>query len=164
MLSTDEQAFVVAYVENSYSIPLAASALGWSKEKCSRMLRDRNVRASVKEVQESVGEIDFLNESWVKAHLVRLMPMVMGDEPVPVITAAGEQITANVFKPDIAMRIVEYVAPKAAKTQINLNQVNVNQVSEKRLTRLAERLVALQSQVKSHSGTTIDHEGDPNEA
>lgn len=150
-LSSDEQAFCVAYVENSYSLTLAADALHWNSAKCRALLQSRVVRGAVKEVQDAIGEIDFLNEKWVKAHLLRLMPMVMGDEPVPMVTGQGEEITACVFKPEIAMRIVEYVDPKKAAIPVNVKIDRSESLD--RLSDLAERLVALQSQVK---GRVID--------
>ena len=158
-LSVDEKAFVVSYIENSYSANMAAEALGWGKNRCYAMLRDKNIRAAIKEVQDSLGEIDFLNEKWVKSQLLRLMPMVMGDEPVPVVTNTGEQTEARIFKPDIAMRVVEYVAPR--KTGLTLNQVNINNDSgEGRLSKLAERLVALQANVRSSNTIDVTPEED----
>lgn len=154
-LSTDEQAFVAAYVENSYSVKLTADALGWGSARCSALLKRPHVRRAVKEVQESIGEIDFLNESWVKAQLLRLMPMVMGDEPVPMVTSQGDQVEMCTFKPEIAMRIVEYVAPKKTGSQLTINQVNVEEMNGNRLSQLAERLVALQSKVRSNT-ITVD--------
>ena len=145
-LSTDEQAFVAAYVENSYSVKLTADALGWGSARCSALLKRPHVRRAVKEVQESIGEIDFLNESWVKAQLLRLMPMV---------TSQGDQVEMCTFKPEIAMRIVEYVAPKKTGSQLTINQVNVEEMNGNRLSQLAERLVALQSKVRSNT-ITVD--------
>jgi len=136
-LLPDEQAFVAAYVENSYSLPEACAALKIGRNKGAVLLKNVTVRRAIGEVQESLDGIDFLNERWVKAQLLRIFPMAMGDEPVPMVTAQGEEVEARKFHADIAMRIVEYVAPKASKTTVNLNINNIGKLSDAELERIA---------------------------
>ena len=147
-LSQDEQAFVAAYVENSYSMPEACTALKISRAEGSRLLRNTTLRKAIGEVQHELDGIEFLNEKWVKAQLLRLYPMVIGDEPVPMITAAGEETEARKFDAGTAMRIIEYVAPKAQKTAVNLTINNINKLSDEQLEELAakgmERVVSEQ--------------------
>ncbi len=136
-LLPDEQAFVAAYVENSYSLLLACGALGKSKVEGERLLKKVGIRRAVAEVQHELDGIDFLNEKWVKAQLLRLFPMVMGDEAVPMVTAMGEEMEVKKFSPDIAMRIIEYVAPKAHKPAVSISINNINKLSDEQLAEIA---------------------------
>lgn len=136
-LQPDEQAFVAAYVENSYSVPEACTALKISRGTGAKMLKNVTIRKAISEVQETLDGIDFLNERWVKAQLLRIFPMAMGDEPVPMVTATGEEIEARKFYPDVAMKIVEYVAPKAQKASVNISINNIGRLSDAELERIA---------------------------
>lgn len=143
-LDAKQQAFVVAYVDNSYSVAAVAESLELSVGECRKMLAAPAVRKAVTEVQEAVGDIDFLNEKWVKAQLLRLFPMVMGEEDVPLVDNTGCQIRAKVFKPEVAMKVLEYVAPKKAPAvQININaEINLNQaLEEANARRMASRII-----------------------
>ena len=126
-LSQDEQSFVAAYVENGYSLVDASSAIAVPKHVCHKYLQSPAVKKAITEVQEAVGDIDFLNEKWVKAQLLRLFPMVMGDEEVPLIDSTGMQVHARKFVPEVALKVLEYVAPKKQPTvQIDIhNQIDL---------------------------------------
>lgn len=136
-LSLDEKAFVAAYVENSYSLPLVEEATGIPVETGKKMLLSQNIRSAVAEVQEQVGSIDFLNEKWVKAQMLRMFPMVMGDEEVSLVTPQGESVMARKFQPDIAMRIVEYIAPKKTQPNVLININNAAKLSDADLEKIA---------------------------
>lgn len=136
-LRPDEQAFVAAYVENSYSLSLACEELRLNKGVGSQLLKKVEIRRAVSEVQVILDGIDFLNEKWVKAQLLRIFPMAMGDEPVAMVTQSGEEMEARKFYPDIAMRIVEYVAPKTQKAAVNININNINKLSDEQLAEIA---------------------------
>ena len=138
-LSVREQAIVAAYVENAYSVGEASEALQCGRGEVAALLRKPNVRRAVAEVQQELDGIDYLNEKWVKAQLLRLYPMVIGDEPVPVVTNTGEQVSVNKFYPDIAMRVIEYVAPKAQKSSVNININNINKLSDEQLEEIAAK-------------------------
>jgi len=111
-LSVAEQAFVTAYVESSYSLREAAESLKMSHGAAAKMLKSQGVRGAIFEVQSELNDLDFLNEKWVKAQLLKLFPMVMGEEPAAFVTNQGEEVAACKFYPDIAMKILDYVAPK----------------------------------------------------
>jgi hypothetical protein len=138
-LSVKEQAIVAAYVENAYSVAGASEALQCGRGEVAALLRKPNVRRAVAEVQAELDGIDFLNERWVKAQLLRLYPMVIGDEPVPVVTNTGEEVDARKFYPDIAMRVIEYVAPKAQKSSVNININNINKLTDEQLEEIAAK-------------------------
>lgn len=138
-LSVDEKAFVAAYIENGYSLLLACEALKCSKQRGAALLRKVPIRKAIAEVQEELDGIDFLNEKWVKAQLLRLYPMAIGDEPVPVVTNTGEEMEVRKFYPDIAMRVLEYVAPKAQKTTLNINVNNVSKLTDEQLEQIAAK-------------------------
>lgn len=138
-LQTAEQAFVAAYVENAYSLPEACRALKISQGAGAGMLRKVTIRRAIGEVQHELDGIDFLNEKWVKAQLLRLYPMVLGDEPVPYITASGEEAEGRKFDAGAAMRIIEYVAPKAQKSTLSITVNNINKLSDEQLEELAAK-------------------------
>lgn len=103
------------------------------------MLRKVTIRRAIGEVQHELDGIDFLNEKWVKAQLLRLYPMVLGDEPVPYITASGEEAEGRKFDAGAAMRIIEYVAPKAQKSTLSITVNNINKLSDEQLEELAAK-------------------------
>lgn len=111
-LSVAEKAFVAAYIENSYSVADAAHALKRRTDDCRALLSRTEVRKAIAEVQEELDNIDFLNEKWVRAQLLKLYPKVIGEDPVPFVTNTGEEMEVRKFMPDIAMKIIEYVVPK----------------------------------------------------
>lgn len=138
-LSVNEKAFVAAYVENAYSLPEACTALKMDRGVANKMLRSVTVRKAIGEVQHELDGIDFLNEKWVKAQLLRLFPMVMGDEPVPYITNQGEEVEGKKFDAGTAMRIIEYVAPKAQKSTVSITVNNINKLSDEQLEEIAAK-------------------------
>lgn len=113
-LSDRERALVVCYVESGYNLSATARETGVSVTQAKKMMAIPNVRKAVLEVQEDIDSIDFLNEKWVRAQILRLFPMVMGDEETPALDSRGEQIFVRQFSPSVAMKILEYVAPKKA--------------------------------------------------
>jgi hypothetical protein len=138
-LSVNEKAVVAAYIENSYSVKETAAALRHGSGEISRMLKSPLVRKAIGEVQRELDGIDFLNERWVKAQLLRLYPMVIGDEPVPTVLNTGEEVEVRKFYPDIAMRVIEYVAPKAQKSTVNISINNINKLTDEQLEEIACR-------------------------
>ena len=118
-LSQKEQAFVVAYVDNSYSVAMAAQALQFTQSVCKAMLSKHIVKTAIAEVQSELSDTDFMNEKWVRAQLIKLYPMVIGEEEVPFVNSAGEQVELRKFYPDIALRIIEYVVPKNKEVEQN---------------------------------------------
>ena len=150
-LSTEEQAFVAAYVENSYSIAEASEELCLTKGALQRMLMKPSVKKAILEVQEAMGEIDFLNEKWVKAQLLRIFPMVMGEEDVPMIAPTGEQISGRKFVPEAALKILEYVTPKKAPTV----QIDIHNTID-----LRSAIAEGQARRNARIQLTIDEEGE----
>lgn len=118
-LSSREQAFVIAYIDNAYSLADASVCLKISTSECKEMFALSSVKRAIAEVQSELDDIDFLNEKWVKAQLLKLFPMVMGEEDVPMVDSQGDQIERRKFHPDIAMRIIEYVVPKNKEVEKN---------------------------------------------
>lgn len=141
-----EKAFVSAYVEEGYSIVAASEALDVPEYMLRKMMTKPEVKKAISEVQEALGDMEFLNERWVKSQLLRIFPMVMGECEVPMINAAGEQIQARKFVPEIAMKVLEYVTPKKAPTvQIDIhNQIDLRSAvaegNERRKTRILESI------------------------
>lgn len=130
---------MTAYLENDYSIASVQSAIGLSFAACKKLLAKPDVKRAIFEVQTQLDDIDFLNEKWVKTQLLRIFPMAMGDEDVPMVTQAGEEIMAKKFYPDIAMRVLEYVAPKTQKSTVAVTINNINKLSDAQLEQIAGR-------------------------
>jgi len=147
-LSVNEKAFVAAYVENAYSLPQACEALKMDRGVANRMLRNVTIRKAIGEVQHELDGIDFLNHAWVKAQLLRLFPMAVGDEPVPYITNTGEQAEGCKYDGNLAMKIIEYVAPKAQKSTVDITINNIHKLTDAQLEEIAakglERVVSEQ--------------------
>jgi hypothetical protein len=128
-LPVDCKSFVAAYVESGYSVNDAAQVTGITVAICRKMLQNVTVRNAIAELQEAVGEITFLNELWVKEQLLKIYPKLLGEEAIPMIDNFGGQIEVRKFHPDQALKVLEYIAPKAqpAKTNGGTNvQVNID--------------------------------------
>lgn len=115
-LSDEKKAFVVAYLDNGYSVGKASEATRIDLSICKRYLQIPSVRVAIKEIQSEMDDLDFLNEKWVKTQLMMMFPKVIGEEPVPYVNSEGTQIEARRFYPDIAMKIMEYIVPKDSKS------------------------------------------------
>lgn len=148
VLSDDEKAFAIAYIDNAYSLAGAARTLGITRTSCDQMFRNQAVKRAISEVQDALDGIDFLNEKWVKAQLLRIFPMAMGDEPVPMVTNTGEEVVACKFYPDIAMRVIEYVAPKKTSPTVSVTINNLNKLTDAQLEEIA---------LQGNKGNTYDH-------
>lgn len=135
-LRDDERAFVMAYVESGYSLAKTIESLKITRSQGNKFLARTDIRRAVMEVQNDIDSIDFLNEKWVKAQIMRLFPMVMGEEDVPAVDAQGNQVGVKQFFPAIAMKILEYVVPKKSPGVA----VNVNVGSEDFSTYSQEQL------------------------
>lgn len=143
-LAPDEQAFVASYVGNGYNMSATATELELPLGLLRKMLSTLPIKKAITEVQEAMGDIDFLNEKWVKTQLLRIFPMVMGDEEVPMVDSTGSQIMARKFVPDVAVKILEYVAPKKQPTiQIDIhNQIDLRSAVEEGQARRHARISA----------------------
>lgn len=108
-LSADEQAFVAAYVEGAYSVVKASEFSGLPIVTCRRMVNRADIRRAIYEVQSELDSIDFLNEKWVKAQIMRLLPMVLGEESVPMIDNMGDQYEARKFFPEASIGLLKMV-------------------------------------------------------
>lgn len=129
LLSVEEQAFAVAYVSESYSLLQAASAIKVSPAKCQKMLQKVTIRSAITEIQNTLGDLDFLNERWVKEQLLRLYPKLIGEEDIPMIDNTGAEFHAKKFHAEAALKVLEYISPKqqAAKANSGVNiQVNID--------------------------------------
>ena len=138
-LAVAEKAFVAAYIKNTYSLREACGELGISTVVGKKYLQKNDVSKAIAEVQHDLDNIDYLNERWVKAQLMRLYPMTIGDEPVPIVTNTGEEIMANKFYPEVAMKIIEYVAPKAHRSVVDVSITNITKLSDEQLEAIAAK-------------------------
>ena len=139
--SLDEKgkAFAACYVEGGYSLLHCCDELALSMFEAKKTLNNPAVRNAITEVQSQLGNLDFLNEKWVKEQLLRIFPKVMGEEDVPFITNTGEQGEGRKFYPDIAMKILEHVAPKKTTPTVSVTINNVGKLSDAQLEEIAAK-------------------------
>lgn len=138
-LSPGKQAFVAAYIENSYSVIDAAGELCIPKAQANEYLRDSAVKRAITEVQSQLSDIDFLNEKYVRAQLLKLYPKFIGEEDVPFITNTGEQGEGRKFFPEAALKVLEYIAPKKVTPTVTINMGNLQRISDQELEKIAFR-------------------------
>lgn len=138
-LSVGEKAFVAAYIENAYSVAGACDALKINRSIGNALVRNVTIRKAISEIQTELDGIDFLNEKWVKAQLLRIFPIAMGDEPAPTVLNTGEEVTVRKYDGNLAMKIVEYVAPKTQKQSVNITVNNINKLTDEQLEEIAIR-------------------------
>jgi len=136
-LSVEEKAFVTAYIESSYSVRDAAVELGMSAYAAGKYLQAAKVKRAIAEVQAQLSDIDFLNEKYVRAQLLKLYPKFIGEEDVPFITNTGEQGEGRKFFPEAALKVLEYIAPKKVTPAITINVGNLQKISDQELERIA---------------------------
>lgn len=108
-LSSDEQAFVASYIENGYSMASTAEALELGPAVVKSYWNKKQVRAAIAEVQSELDNIDFLNERWVKAQILRLLPKVLGEEAVPMVDKEGSASLAKKFFPAESINLIKMV-------------------------------------------------------
>ena len=138
-LSPGKKAFVAAYIENSYSVIDAAGELCIPKAQANEYLRDSAVKRAITEVQSQLSDIDFLNEKYVRAQLLKLYPKFIGEENVPFITNTGEQGEGRKFFPEAALKVLEYIAPKKVTPTVTINMGNLQRISDSELEKIAFR-------------------------
>lgn len=136
-LSLAEKAFVTAYIESSYSLQDAAEALQIPRAAAKKYLQASHVRQAISEVQSQLADLDFLNEKYVRAQLLKLYPKFIGEENVPFITNTGEQGEGRKFFPEAALKVLEYIAPKKTTPSITINMGNLQKISDEELERIA---------------------------
>lgn len=116
-LSDEGKAFVVAYIESAYSVKESSKKCKLAESTCRKFLSESSVRKAIYELQQELDSFDYLNEKWARAKLVELYPKLVGEEEVPHTTNLGEQIEVKKFFPEIAFKVIEYVAPKADRNK-----------------------------------------------
>jgi hypothetical protein len=70
---------------------------------------------------------------------MRLYPMAIGDEPVPIVTNTGEEIMAHKFYPEVAMKVIEYIAPKTQRSVVDISVTNITKLSDEQLEAIAAK-------------------------
>ena len=138
-LSLAEKAFVTAYIENSYSLRDAAAELAITPNAAGKYLQQPRIKSAVAEVQSQLSDIDFLNEKYVRAQLLKLYPKFIGEEDVPFITNTGEQGEGRKFYPEAALKVLEYIAPKKVTPAITINMGNIHKLTDQQLEEIAFR-------------------------
>lgn len=94
-LAPDSRAFAVAYLK-SYSHIQAARDIG-KPGRGLDYIRDPLVSAFIQDLQQDFDEYNFITANWVRQKWVELIPKLMGEEAVPVITSHGEEVKAHKF-------------------------------------------------------------------
>ena len=91
------QDFVIEYVSNGYDHRAAAASVGFPAERGIRMLRSDLVREKLAELSSIKEETGIITKGFVEHAYLKLMPKLMGEEEVPLVTPAGEEYMACKF-------------------------------------------------------------------
>jgi hypothetical protein len=90
------RAFAYEYVIH-YDHRKAAKAVGFSESKGIKLIRDPLVSALIKDIQDRNLVSNIITEDFVRSQWLNLLPKLMGDEEVNLVTAMGAQFQAKKF-------------------------------------------------------------------
>jgi hypothetical protein len=138
-LSESEKALVTTFVDCGYSVAETAGELGVDAVIVRQALNRPAVKQAVLEVQEQIGDIDYVNEKWFRAQVTKMIPKLLGEEEVPIVTAQGERVTAYKFFPDIALKAMEMLVPRKTTPGVVVNINNINRLSDADLEKIAAK-------------------------
>lgn len=95
-LDLGERAFALEYITD-YNHRRAARETGWSPDHGLKLIRRPLVVAFIKDLQDKQSISNIVTEDFVRNMWLSILPKLMGDEEVPMVTAQGEQFRANKF-------------------------------------------------------------------
>jgi len=104
-LDPKRKAFCFYYIEN-YDHRDAAKRAGFSVSTGSKLLRETLVAAFIGACQEKLAERSIINRDFVNVQWLKLLPKIMGEEEVPMVTRDGDFYEAKKFHASEAVRIV----------------------------------------------------------
>lgn len=130
---TKLKAFAVEYITNGYKHRKAAESLGMDPGAGIRMLRDPGMAEMIAVLAAERSTTAVITKDMVESIYLTLLPKLLGEEEVPLITPGGDQYTAKKFHSGELVSIMRdiskatgFIAPEetAAKGAVNI-QINV---------------------------------------
>lgn len=122
-LSEKRRAFVLIYTTNGYDHRRAAVEVGLSADMGTSIKREPLVAAYIEYMQNQTYESSLVTKPFLDAKLDILEDIAMGEMEIPIVTAAGESISAKKFHPDLAMNIIKQRAQLGGHTKDDKSRV-----------------------------------------
>jgi hypothetical protein len=129
-LSEQKRAFALNYVLH-YNHRKAAEEVHLNPDLGLRIVREPLVAAYIKYLQDEQSITNFITEDFVRTQYLNLLPKLMGEEEVAIITGAGDAITECKFFPGEATNVIKELAKStkfyedgsgnAAPVQVNID-------------------------------------------
>lgn len=152
-LDPKRKAFAYYYIED-YSHRKAAEKAGFHPNTGASLLREPLLMAFINEMQSTLAERSIVNRDFVNVQWMKLLPKVMGDEEVAMVTKDGDPYMAQKFHAAEATRVLTELSKstnfyadgsgQSAAVTVNVN-LSAMGVSEK--------------EVPQNSGVTVEHKG-----
>jgi hypothetical protein len=92
----ENRAFAIAFAETS-SYVKAAKAIGQSNSWGHKRMSDPLVLALIADLQMNLASINIITEAFVRQKWVEILPMLMGEIEVPLISSSGVPVEAKRF-------------------------------------------------------------------
>ena len=130
-VTPEQRAFAYELLRNGYKHAAAAEEIGLARSAGIRLLRHPLVSAFIAELQEQEASHNFITKRFVESMYVDLLPKLLGEEEVPLVTPAGEQFHAKKFHSSEAVSVLrdlskssgyqETEGPKSATVNVTIN-------------------------------------------
>ena len=133
-LTHEQKAFAYEYLNNGFNHNKAASTLGLGKSAGRRLLANPLVRAFINHLQEETQSHSLVTKQFVDAVYMNLLPKLMGEEKVNIVTASGAEMQAKKFFAGESVALARDMAKHCGYIDQGNNvntQVNVNISMEK---------------------------------
>ena len=108
-LDHQRKAFALSYASN-YNHRDAAEEAGFPPGRGIKLIREPLVAALISHLQEETAMANFVTADFVRAHWLRVIPMLMGEEEVPHVLADGEEVSVKRFFPGELNNVLKELA------------------------------------------------------
>jgi hypothetical protein len=145
-LDERRKALAYNYVSNGYDHRSAASNCGFSANSGLRLIREPLLGAFIEHLQKETYQADIISRSLVESRLDQLWEIAVGDCPIPIVLANGEEIEAAKFHGELAMSVIKeqnkmkgFVKEDTNKSGNVLIQINTNAMTGEVEAELVDR-------------------------
>lgn len=108
-LDPRERAFALEYLVH-YSHRKAAEKAGYSASAGISLIRRPLVAAFIRDLQDHQSVTNIVTEDFVRNLWLTLLPKLMGEEEVPMVTSQGEAFTAKKFHASEVNSVIKELA------------------------------------------------------
>lgn len=102
-----DKALAFAYVQSGYKVGESAKELKISPSKASYILRQPLVAAYISHIANARESCHIVTKHFITTQYMRLLPMVFGDENIPIVLADGTQIDAKKFSANDVKNVLQ---------------------------------------------------------